>query len=206
MENVYIIPCDPTQPTVVVEVEESLVVSGETYYLTFTGETIPSCYTIGLTTIDPPVDTIGTLTQYNDCLSCLQSNGFSFIVTACTVSDLGGLVNSSQFNEFPINKFYTLCSNAGEFEGCLCFEVLGISSESYPFIFGISGPYSDCNCQEPPRSAGTESTVCVICNDVISGETITVVSPPHPVWTDSRGIAVTQLNAIALGGMNGLNN
>lgn len=59
---------------------------------------------------------------------------------------------------------------------------------------------------EPPRSAGTESTICVICYDVLSGETVTVVSPPHPVWTDSRGIAVTQLNAITLGGMNGLNN
>ena len=58
---------------------------------------------------------------------------------------------------------------------------------------------------DQPRSAGTESTICVICNDVISGETATSVNPPHPVWTDSRGTAVTQLNAITLGGMNGLN-
>jgi hypothetical protein len=64
----------------------------------------------------------------------------------------------------------------------------------------------ECTPTDPPRSAGTESTICVICYDVLSGETATSVSPPHPVWTDSRGIAVTQLNAIALGGMNGLNN
>ena len=61
-----------------------------------------------------------------------------------------------------------------------------------------------------PQSRQLESyllnaTICVICYDVLSGETATSVSPPHPVWTDSRGIAVTQLNAIALGGMNGLN-
>ena len=43
------------------------------------------------------------------------------------------------------------------------------------------------------------STVCVIC----SGNTFTV-SPPHPVWTDNKGKAVIQLDAITLGG-NGLN-
>jgi hypothetical protein len=146
------------------------------------------------------VETISS--QYNDCLECLQNNGFSFIVTACTVSELGGPVNSSQFNEFPINKFYTLCSNAGEFEGCLCFEVVGIIPEPYPFIFGISGPYSDCNCQEPPRSANTETIICETCD---GGQTVFEVTPPHPVWTDGYGTSVTQMNAVTLGGMFGLN-
>lgn len=211
MENVYIIPCDPNLPSFVVEVVENLVVSGETYYLTFTGETIPNCYTIGLTTIDPPVDTVGTLTLYSNCLDCLQSLNGAFLVVSCTYPLLGGPVNAAQFTEWPIGQFYQICTDRDEFieftnESCLCFEVIGTVTEPYPFNFGISGPYSDCNCQEPPRSAGTESTICVICNDVISGETATSVNPPHPVWTDSRGTAVTQLNAIALGGMNGLNN
>lgn len=91
-----------------------------------------------------------------------------------------------------------------------CYYIANATGDqTVDFVLTISSNYSDCpSCildNELPRSAGTESTVCVICYDTISGETITVVSPPHPVWTDSRGIEVTQLNAIALGGMNGLN-
>ena len=53
----------------------------------------------------------------------------------------------------------------------------------------------------PPISAGTEYTVCVIC-DGIAVE----INPPHPVWTDGYGREVTQLNMVVIGGSNGLNN
>ena len=54
-------------------------------------------------------------------------------------------------------------------------------------------------------SANTESIICLT---ICSGGTTTVVSvsPPHPVWSDLTGGTVTQLNAITLGGPNGLNN
>jgi hypothetical protein len=54
-------------------------------------------------------------------------------------------------------------------------------------------------------SANTESTICL---EICSGGTTTVVnvSPPHPVWSDLTGGTVTELNAITLGGPNGLNN
>lgn len=57
----------------------------------------------------------------------------------------------------------------------------------------------------PPRSANTETVICEVCCPCESGSTFTVI-PPHPVWTDGRGTAVTQLNMITLGGENGLNN
>jgi hypothetical protein len=50
-------------------------------------------------------------------------------------------------------------------------------------------------------SANTESTVCVECSGTTS-----VVIPPHPSWTNNQGDEVVQLNAITLGGPNGLNN
>ena len=53
----------------------------------------------------------------------------------------------------------------------------------------------------PATSANTENTVCVEC----SGNTVTVI-PPHPTWTDNQGNDVIQMNAITLGGHNGLNN
>jgi hypothetical protein len=55
-------------------------------------------------------------------------------------------------------------------------------------------------------SAGTESTICVVCCPCTTGETITSVSAPHPTWTNGQGQAIVQLNAITLGGPNGLNN
>ena len=65
------------------------------------------------------------------------------------------------------------------------------------------------NCHECiidiPRSANTEENICIeICDP--SGNTVTSVPSPHPVWTDNYGTEVTQLNAITLGGQNGLNN
>ena len=49
-------------------------------------------------------------------------------------------------------------------------------------------------------SANTENAVCVI---DCSGNTKTII-PPHPVYSDFTGGTVTQLNAIQLGGENGL--
>ena len=56
-----------------------------------------------------------------------------------------------------------------------------------------------CNGYVIPISANTPSIICFVC----SGETISV-NPPHPVWTGLNGGAVTQMNAVLLGG-NGLN-
>lgn len=52
-----------------------------------------------------------------------------------------------------------------------------------------------------PLSAGTEYNVCITdCN----GNPV-LVTPPHPTWTNEHGKAVVLLDAISLGGMNGLN-
>jgi hypothetical protein len=52
-----------------------------------------------------------------------------------------------------------------------------------------------------PLSAGTETKICIV---DCSGNTISIV-PPHPTWTNEQGKAVVLLDAVALGGMNGLN-
>jgi hypothetical protein len=49
-------------------------------------------------------------------------------------------------------------------------------------------------------SANTEVIICEIC----SGSTQEII-PPHPIWTDGQNNVVIQLNAITLGGINGLN-
>jgi len=59
---------------------------------------------------------------------------------------------------------------------------------------------------EVPISANTENTVCVSCCTSGNCNTVTVVIPPHPQWTNEKGRTVIQMNAITLGGPNGLNN
>lgn len=62
-------------------------------------------------------------------------------------------------------------------------------------------PYDTCeDCN--PQAVNPEYTLCVTdCN----GDLVELTFP-HPVWTNNYGTAVTQLNAVALGGPNGLNN
>jgi uncharacterized delta-60 repeat protein len=88
-----------------------------------------------------------------------------------------------------------------------------LDSESYPrFALILDEPiqgeydaielFSDCeicNGYVIPISANTPSIMCFVC----SGET-TTVNPPRPVWSGLNGGAVTQMNAVLLGG-NGLN-
>lgn len=203
MANYLIQSCDGLT-SLVVNPGENTITTGNTYYINFTGETNPGCFEVTSESVDPITEGVSTATQYNSCLECLQDNGFSFLVTGCTLPT-GGPVSAVQFNEWPLGNFYILCANNGEFEGCSCFEVTGIQSGPYPFNFNISGPYLDCDCQGVPRSANTETFLCQeIC---VSGGTTTIsITPPHPVWTDGYGTQVTQLNMITLGGPDGLNN
>lgn len=165
----------------------------------FIGET-SLCGTVLGVTSDP----ITPLSSYNvshtDCLNCYQENEKSFLVRACTNPALEGPVNAIYFSQNPIGRFSTI---EGPFwEGSLCFEILGVLDELFEAPFLVTGYYDDCDCEGGiPRSANTETVICVVC----SGETSTII-PPHAVYTDAQGTAVTQLNTVVLGGPNGLNN
>ena len=82
-----------------------------------------------------------------------------------------------------------------------------ISGTASPTTYSAMTLYDNCHecIIDIPRSANTEENICIeICDP--SGNTVTSVPSPHPVWTDNYGTPVTQLNAITLGGQNGLNN
>jgi hypothetical protein len=120
------------------------------------------------------------------------------------------------------------CSSATQFTVGFGVSFTPMTGETYSFSDGLTGEticgtvisgtaspttYSAMtlydNCHECiidiPRSANTEENICIeICDP--SGNTVTSVPSPHPVWTDNYGTEVTQLNAITLGGQNGLNN
>ena len=88
----------------------------------------------------------------------------------------------------------------------ICGTVISLSPPS-PTTYSAMTLYDNCHecIIDIPRSANTEENICLeICGP--SGNTVTSVPSPHPVWTDNYGTEVTQLNAITLGGQNGLNN
>jgi len=85
----------------------------------------------------------------------------------------------------------------------LCATFVSGSTGPGP-VYNIGSLFDSCyDCNEfIPLSANTAYTLCTL---DCSGNTVTLEFP-HPVWTNNNGNAVTQLNAVQLGGPNGLNN
>jgi hypothetical protein len=77
-------------------------------------------------------------------------------------------------------------------------------STSPGLIYNIGSLFDSCyDCNEfIPLSANTSYTLCTRDCD----GNLVELQFPHPVWTNNNGNAVTQLNAVQLGGPNGLNN
>ena len=210
MANYLIRSCDGAFEYIVDDsIEPGL--TANTYSIIFTGESSQSCFNVISETTDPITEGINSLTGYSNCLECIQQNDFSILAFDCLFPEINGPLSSQYFNQLPFGNFYKFCFPDIENPEniiCYCLEMVGILPFSTPnFPVEITGPFSECGCNSDiPRSANTEVLICEICCPCTTGETITQVVPPHPVWTDGRGVAVTQLNMVVLGGENGLNN
>ena len=83
-----------------------------------------------------------------------------------------------------------------------CATLVGGSPSGPPYTLGtLFDSCFDCN-QYIPLSA---NTVYTLCTKDCDGNPIELQFP-LPVWTNNNGNSVTQLNAVTLGGPNGLNN
>ena len=161
------------------------------------------CGTVGEVTSSPPSADFGQL--YDDCCACLsgitESVNFKFI--RCDTSEEINIESfdfCGQYGAPTTGVTYEIQSGS---ETPFCATFSGLSSTGVTNYLFVSGPFSDCeNCENPPPlSAGTETTVCVL---DCSGNTITII-PPHPTYLNEFGKSVVQLDAIELGGFNGLN-
>ena len=163
---------------------------------------------------------------YSSCYECLVDNYTLVTLNPCdpAVIRFDPYFDISEFGIIPtIGQTYSLeiFNEGGRNEGTYraCFVVASIeqvSQSDYDSlsveIFTINeivhNNYSIENgCSECLNgfSAGTESQSCQICWDG-SGYTASVVSVPHPKWTNQFGQTINILDAIVLGGQNGLNN
>lgn len=169
------------------------------------GAIVPfGCFTI--TSLANSGDTVdfNIVTGYTDCISCIQDGGGVFIFSECSNNTSLVNINVNEFNTVPsfFQSYYLELTGS---TGCYVFENWDPSDSPNESISLILGPYEECNVCEGyniPTSANTEYTLCT---PNCSGDTIELTFP-HPVYTNNYGNAVTQLNAVQLGGPNGLNN
>jgi hypothetical protein len=161
-------------------------------------------------------DVNGDTIIYNNCTDCISNREIGVRTVNCDTQEFS-IVNVpySSYTEFLFNRDDNFIFNCFVDAEGYCRTVVEPCPQ--PPTGRLSIPVTDyfscpvCrtfNPDIPPTtvSAGTEYTVCVICEDCCqSGTTATVIKPPHPTWSRLNGDAVVLLDAVQLGGMFGLN-
>lgn len=99
----------------------------------------------------------------------------------------------------PLNRVYQLVNGS-----CITVTSSGQTTQSDATQVISFGPYSSCTeCITPINSAGVSSILCLSCDSV---ESVTAKTVSHAVYINGMGKAVSQINTVALGGFDGLNN
>ena len=159
------------------------------------------------------------------------SNSSNLFTGSFTTTDYIAFINLSASDGFiQVPSTYvsgTLLSNSMTFIG-QSLTTLGLTTGTYVYSWGTTNPDSvtiyvgttpttTTTTEAPTTTTTTESPTTTMstesprdanveyvdCNVNCSGSTETI-TPPHPVYTDGFGTAVTQMNAVVIGG-NGLN-
>jgi hypothetical protein len=140
----------------------------------------------------------------DSCIDCIKNVGGVFVFSECSDSMSFVNIDVNEFNTVPsiFQSYYLELTGS---TGCYVFDGWDPSDVPNESISLILGPYEECNVCEGyniPTSANTAYTLCTTDCDGNPVE----LEFPHPVYTNNYGNAVTQLNAVQLGGPNGLNN
>jgi len=170
----------------------------------------------------PGAPLTATTDIYSSCYECLIDNYTVVILSGCSSTFLfQPQFDLSQFGFIPTlgNIYYLQITNVGgSNEGTYteCFTVSSVEqltetdynskiTEYFTIDRIIFSNYSTCEECLNGFSAGTETDVCNVCWDGTGYTTSVVTNIPHPTWTNGQGQAVKLLDAIVLGGPNGLN-
>lgn len=120
-----------------------------------------------------------------------------------TTCSLGGVItfiaDDTVIITNPINRIYQLGDGT-----CITLTASGATTTLLANKGVFYGPYTSCTqCITPVNSAGITSISCDSCDNT-SGVTITQL--PHAIYTNAFNRAISQNNAVTIGGPNGLNN
>ena len=141
--------------------------------------------------------------EYLTCLSCIQSSGGNFEFVSCLDNQVFVEIDTISILTIPeLNQTYFLNTEEGT-NGCFTF--LGGYTGGTPgqeTLNTSTGPFGDCDECQQENGVNPPYELCV---PDCSGNTVSL-DMPHPVWTNGYGTPITQLNAVTLGGPDGLNN
>jgi hypothetical protein len=165
----------------------------------------PLTFSVSPTFYDSERDGLGNTIIYNGCTSCVSSD-IGVTLVGCETG-VEKYVSISVENYMNLNSLEGVTNFViNDSTGCyyvtnFCPIPLSATTEFTPVQFFA---YCDFCIPSPdlPRSANTENFICIPDCEFTGS---TAVAPPHPIWTDGYGRAVTQLNMVVLGGPNGLN-
>jgi uncharacterized delta-60 repeat protein len=132
--------------------------------------------------------------------SFIVGDGFDDIVYSIQIQSDDKILVGGAFTTYPLKSgIFQLAEG-----DCVFVDDYGIVSRNAPEEFITFGPFISCSeCTTPDNSPGTESIICVTCDDPNS---VTSTTAPHGIYLDEQGRAIAQINTIAMGGFNGLNN
>jgi hypothetical protein len=170
-----------------------------------------SSYSGGYTYFNTQKNGSGSTLRYDTCETC-NSQGLIGVTLVNCDTLVESFVSITLDNYLSVYNFGSLTNYSVKDSNGSCYQItnlcpIPLEEQGFTAVeFYFNCTFCETTVVNPPRSANTESFVCVICCDCgATGSTVNQVSPPHPVWTDGYGTQVTQLNMITLGGMNGLN-
>ena len=99
----------------------------------------------------------------------------------------------------PLNRVYQLVNGS-----CITITASGTTTTNNTTATIFYGPYTSCTeCITPINSAGVTSEICVSCD---GGITVSATTVPHAIYTNAFNKSISQINTVALGGFNGINN
>jgi hypothetical protein len=154
---------------------------------------------------------LGSTLIYDSCETC-NSQGLIGVTLVNCDTLVESFVSITLDNYLSIYNFGSLTNYSVKDSNGSCYQItnlcpIPLEEQGFTAVeFYFNCTFCESFNPNAPRSANTETLVCVTCCpcDGTSGSTFSVV-PPHPVWTDGYGTPVTQLNMIVIGGINGLN-
>jgi hypothetical protein len=130
----------------------------------------------------------------------VDGTGFDTFVTTIVPQSDGKILVGGNFSSYPLNNGVFQLSDGS----CVLLESYGVVSRNQPERLITFGPFLSCiECSTPDDSAGVESIICISCDDVYS---VTATTVPHAIYLNNQGRAISQINTVAIGGFNGLNN
>ena len=192
---------------------------GGNYYLTFTGVTTQGCYEV-VDTAEPGTgsDYVATMsTNYGECGPCLSANPTPTPTPTLTQTPTNTATNTPTPS---VTTTKTSTPTVTPTNTSTPRNTPSVTATNTPTVTktptNTPTPTSTPTPSPSPYPLSGYSvdnqyayTVEILGN--FSGGSITIGGPangvaPHPIFTDANGVPFAQLNAITLGGVNGLNN